>query len=92
MCEVQPSAGTGSRPGTAAMEPHRWLPLEANPDVSARLGGGGGIAGCAGASAGLCAGLLEGRRKEGRTAEGRGPRAAPGVASRAEGWLVGTWN
>lgn len=37
--EVQPSAGAGSRHTDSAMEPHRWLPLEANPDVSARLGG-----------------------------------------------------
>lgn len=40
-CEVQPSACFGSYPTNTAMEPHRWLPLEANPDVSARLGEGG---------------------------------------------------
>ncbi|XP_074995024.1 LOW QUALITY PROTEIN: ubiquitin carboxyl-terminal hydrolase isozyme L3 [Calonectris borealis] len=33
-CQVQPSTGTGSRPAATAMEPHRWLPLEANPDVT----------------------------------------------------------
>ncbi|XP_065686623.2 ubiquitin carboxyl-terminal hydrolase isozyme L3 [Patagioenas fasciata] len=32
--EVQPSADCGSHPTNTAMEPHRWLPLEANPDVT----------------------------------------------------------
>lgn len=68
--EVQPSAGFDSHPTNTAMEPHRWLPLEANPDVSARLGGWVW-------------------REGGRMAEGRGLGAAPGSASRAEGWLVG---
>ncbi|XP_030312311.1 LOW QUALITY PROTEIN: ubiquitin carboxyl-terminal hydrolase isozyme L3 [Calypte anna] len=37
-CVVQSRTGTGSRPAavtaTTSMEPHRWLPLEANPDVT----------------------------------------------------------
>ncbi|XP_074787201.1 LOW QUALITY PROTEIN: ubiquitin carboxyl-terminal hydrolase isozyme L3 [Athene noctua] len=33
-CQAEPSAGTRSRPAAPAMEPHRWLPLEANPDVT----------------------------------------------------------
>ncbi|XP_074715597.1 LOW QUALITY PROTEIN: ubiquitin carboxyl-terminal hydrolase isozyme L3 [Strix uralensis] len=33
-CQAEPSAGTRSRRAATAMEPHRWLPLEANPDVT----------------------------------------------------------
>lgn len=58
------------------MEPHRWLPLEANPDVSARPGPW---------VAAVCAGdcppdSLPAVRWAGgwRRGEGRGLRAAPG--------------
>lgn len=83
-CEVQPSAGTGSRPAAAAataMEPHRWLPLEANPDVSARRG--------VGAAGELLAGgrRLEERRRErarGRSGLG-GLEGWPGAAGNGGG-------
>lgn len=50
------------------MEPHRWLPLEANPDVSAGLGGGEELLGAR--EGGLPACLPVGEKEGRRMAEG----------------------
>lgn len=67
------------------MEPHRWLPLEANPDVSARPGQWGAAVcegGCPPDSL-PAVGLAGGWRR----GEGRGLRAPPGCIA-SEGVVV----